>query len=697
MEEDKRSIAPQKGEKAENVASRGDAPSVLQYGASSKDYALRGSGGDNTYINYSAHLYTDPWDKTPRNKNEGEPLYKSIGGRVLTRTISRGLFGAAFMTLGSVAVNTWDPHEPVEGMRTVHKFMTGLSRVFDTVFGSPIKAAFGEEAVKFRTKKVFSATASAQAIKEAEAGAYVPVTRINGRSLGEEMVGISFDFAAGSFGDALGRELISVIDPNYHKDWLKDGHVNFGAMAKSAGKSLWHIVSYNQMEDWAAALPYAYQMRAQRHFFGQNWPGSKFTIDRQNSGGSFVVGPEGEIKGTYMVPGALDLQARFMGYNFYTLMFRDVYNHSAMRLREWKKDGYSLHFHLPEHPIRAVEHAGEETAKYMAKSFIKSMLYMAPAVPFFWMFRTPQSRNSGVFVSDSDDGGVVVKNKTHGVQPGPNGEPCLMVTTEENGERVATSVTSDLFSVADHIGGEWKDGVLYNKGKPVELWLHGEKITPEYLQKTFDPYDTKYCFNMFERTLNPLGKLTRSASRLLNKNILEPITSTRFFSSYVEGSEYVQHLVKQYPHVINRYNLSNTYVNSAMSYTPYMIAKYETANHIDMPLFDAAAYRFLDGIDTLKWKDIREGVHDMASVVVRGPISEGTLEAAKKPRGLINSSSEASARDEQHQKELREERRIAKEHKAQESISKKSGGWSAYEAARAQNKENAPPDGVTIH
>ena len=690
MEEDKKNIAPPEKEKEGN-----DAVSFAsQYGATSKEYALK--GGDNTYINYSAHLYTDPWEKGKHDKTEGLPLYKSIGGRVMTRTISRGLFGAAFMTLGSMAVNTWDPRESMEGMRTIHKFMTGLSKGIDLLVGSPIKATFGEEAVRFRTKKVFSKTAAAEAFKEAEAGTYVPVTRINGRSLGQEMVGVTFDFAAGSFGDALGRELVSVVDPNYHKDWLKDGHISFGALAKSAGKSLWRMASYNQMEDWAAALPYVYQMKAQRHFFGQHWPGSKFTIDGQNSGGSFVVGPDGEIKGTYMLPGALDLQARFMGYNFYTLMFRDVYNHSAMKLKEWKDDGYAVHFHMPQHPIKALEHAGEETAKYVTKSFIKSMLYMAPAVPFFWMFRTPQSRNNGVFVSDLDDGGVVVKGKTHGIQPGPGGEPCLKVTME-NGEKVATSVTSDLFNVANHIGGEWRDGVLYHKGKPMELYLHGEKVTPEYLKKTFDPYDRKFCFNMFERALNPFGLLTRSASRFLNKNILEPVTSNRLFSGYVEGSEYVQKLTEQYPHVINRYNLSNTYVNAAMSYTPYMIAKYETANHIDMPLFDAAAYRFLDGLDMLKWKDIKEGVQDMASVVVRGPISEGTLQAAKKPRGLINSSSEAFARDEQHQQELREERRAAREHKANEAVSRKSGGWSAYEAARAQNKENAPPDGVTIH
>lgn len=654
--------------------------------------------GDNPYVNYSAHLFTDPWEKASRDakeKSEGQPLYKSFGGRVLTRTVSRGFFGAAFMTLGTLAVRTWDPYEPMEGMRLVHKGMTYLSRGLDAVLGTPIKAAFGEEAVIFRTKRNFSPTRIKDAVERTLEGERVPINYINGHSLGQEMVGVTFDFAAGSFGDALGRELISVADPNYHKDWLKDGHVNFGAMARSMGKSLWRMVSYNQMEDWAAALPYAYQMRAQRHLLGKTWPGSKHGIDAQN-GGSFRVDDKGEIKGNYMIPSALDLQTRFMGYNFYTLMFRDVYNHAALTLTDWKNHGYAMHLQLPQHPVRAVEHAASETVKYVAKSFIKSMLYMAPAVPFFWMFRTPQSRAQGLFISDQENGGVVVNGQTLGVERGTDGKVYFRAI-QEDGKTISTTVSKDLLSVGDITSGKWKDGRLHVNGKPVDLHLHGERITPEYLRPGFDPYDKKYCFNAFEKALNPFGKLTRGASRLLDKRIMEPLSKTRLFTEYFAEMPYIKHVTEQYPQVLSRYNIANTYVNAAMSYTPYMIAKYETANHIDMPLFDAAAYRFLDGIFRFNAGDIKEGAHDMASVMVRGPISEGTLAAAKRPRGLVNSSFEAAYRDEKHQKELRAERHAHQGGQQADTGHGKSGGWAPYETARAQMKENGAPQGVTIH
>ncbi len=655
--------------------------------------------GDNPYVNYSAHLFTDPWEKSSEEDGkQGKPLYKSLGGRVSTRLLSRGVFGATFMTLGNMAVRTWDPHMPIDEMRTLHKGMSYLAHGIDVAIGSPIKSMFGEEAVTFRTKKNFSATRNREAIAKTLAGDRVPVEFVNGRSLGQEVVGVTLDFAAGSFGDALGRELVAVADPNYHKDWLKNGHVNFGELAKSAGKSLWRIMSYNQMEDWAAALPYVYQMKAQRKIIGKAWHGSKFTLDHQNNGGSFLVDSEGNIQGSLMAAGALDLQARFMGYNFYTLMFRDTYNHVAMKLGEWKDNGFHVNASLPEHPIRSMEHGAEETAKYVAKSFMKSMLYMAPAVPFFWAFRTPISRNSGVFVAEKTKGGVVVTENTLELTP-PDKHGMRYLQAEElpSGEKRTSSLSEHLFTVADTASSNWVDGVLHKNGRPVELFLQSRKIEPDYLKPGFDPYDKKYCFGAFDKALNPFGKIARTTSQVLDKHLFRPIVESSVFKGYMAKVPYLTRLANDYPQVLNRYNLTNTYVNAAISYTPYMIAKYETANHIDMPLFDAAAYRFLDGVDTLKWKDMKEGVHDMASLIVRGPISEGTIAASHQARGLVNSSFESAFRDNKHQHELKMARKADREAREKEEMLRKSGGWVAYETARAQTQEKGAPDGVTIH
>ncbi len=699
MEEDKNNTTPLtdgKQPEAPSAQERQNAPVIVHH---DKRYDKDAQGGDNPYVNFSARLYTDPWGREAAlhaRQEGGKPLYKTFAGRVGTRLVSRGLFGASFMTLGNLALRTWDPHAPVEDMRMVHKGLTYLSRGFDVIFGAPIKAAFGEEAVLFRSKKTFSNTTISKALDDTLDGKLIPVSRINGRSLGQEMVGVSFDFAAGSFGDALGRELISVVDPNFHNDWYKNGHVDVGELAKSAGKSLWRMLSYNQMEDWVAALPYAYQMRAQRHLISSVWPGSKFFIDNQNGG--FHVNDAGKITGSYMLPGAIDLQFRFMGYNFYTLMFRDIYNHIGMRLHDWQEHG--MHLKVPKHPIESASSLIDETTKYVAKSFIKSQLYMAPAVPFFWAFRTPQSRVNSMFVSDAKDGGPIVKGKTASVHR-EGGDAYFKAYTDDHGNLVRTTVSADVLTAGDMVNGIWENGQLIIDGKPVTPHLNGKPITPDFMkaQSGFDPYDKKYVVGGFEATLNPLGKAARSFARFVDDKILRPFSESELYARTFGQSEDIGKLIKAYPAVMSRHNIASTFANSAISYTPYMIAKYETANHLDMPLFDAATMRMLDGIDHGKWREVKEGVHDMASVVVRGPISQGTLAAVQKPRGLINSSYEAAHQDDEHQKVLHQHY-IARKAEKQSHAPKRPAGWVAYETTRAQaaqGKENGAPDGVTIH
>ncbi len=652
-------------------------------------------GGNNRHVNFSARLYTDPWQKEAKDSKEGgNPLYKSLGGRVLTRTISRGLFGATFMTLGNLAVRTWDPYMPVCEMGTVHKGMTYLSRGFQTVLGTPIAAVFGEEAVQnFRSKKNFSATHLREATERALAGEFVPISEVTGRNLGEEMVGKTFDFAAGSFGDALGREFMSVLDPNYHTDWMQDGHINFKNMAKDVGQSVWKAVSYHQMEDWAAALPYVYQMRGQRALLSKQWPGVKFTLDHEANGGSFRIDEKGHINGSYMAAGALDLQCRFMGYNFYTLMFRDLYNHVASKFQEYR-EGEPLNIGIPKHPIEATGHAASETIKYVGKSFIKSMLYMAPAVPFFWMTRTPASRHNAFFVSE--DNGLLVDKHTLGVGRDPRGP--RFKAENKNGVIETTTTSGDFISVGQIKAGNWKDGKLFTSGenaKEVIPNLKGDRITPDFFSKSFDPYSKEYIFGKFEAALNPIGRASRNFSRFVSHNMFKPFTTSDLYTKYVSQREGVQQMLARHPEVFNRHNIANTYINSAMAYTPYMIAKYETANHIDMPYFDAATYRFLDGIHHGQMGEIKQGLKDMASVVVRAPISEGTVAAAEKPRGLVNSMHETAKIKEEKQGAISRAR--LENEKGIRSTLKEQGSWSAYETARAQTQENGPPEGVTIH
>lgn len=733
-----RSAATEQKEAAVDVHASNMPPSALNY--YDPIGTLQG-GGNNPYVNFSAHLYTDPWEKDRDNaKVKGQPLYKSFWGRVGTRMFSRGLVGASFMTLGNLALNTWDTYLPMEEQMPVHKALTRMAEFFDgtagkglasvstgwhTMLGRADAKERGQALVSgFRSKKQFSMHRIEETVKDiSESNPLVtrPIGELTGRTLGQEMVGMTFDFALGSFGDALGREIVSLFDPNYRKEWIKeDGSVDVGKMVTGAGRSLWRMVSYNQMEDWAAALPYVYQCRFQRNFiakhFKKDFPNSKLMLDNQ-SGAYKLDKDTNEIIGTYMWPSALDLQFRFMGYNFYTLMFRDAYNHMAGMYHNWKDHGFGIHFEMPEHPVEQCEHAFSESVKYVAKSFIKSMTYMAPAVPFFWAFRTPIQMSRGIFISGADDRGAATTVRTQGVEGAKGNREYVARYKPQRGARqyVATAGSSDFMNVMlmknPSKGIQWKDNENFIRaperlGENAEIEslcpTFGERLLigdkrPLWFHKDFNPRDEKYYASTFDKFLYPFAQIGHKAGEVLASKLFHPIGESKWMTEFVEKTPSLQEALKRYPNTLNSYNVGTTFAHSALSYTPYMIAKYETANHIDMPLFDAATYRMLDGIHHLSGKDFKEGIHDMASVLVRGSISEGTVAAASKPRGLVNSSYEMAHKKEEKQKELKEKRDEYQHKQYVGTTPKQAGGWAAYEAMRSQGNEKGAPDGVTIH
>jgi hypothetical protein len=683
------------------------------------NYTSEVAGGSNPYVNYSAHLYTDPWEKEKQlQKNAGEPLYKSFSGRVATRLVSRGVIGSAFYTAGILALRSWDPYLPYDEMPLVHKGLTRIAKGCDYVFGKPIALATegacrlaGMEREAAREWGVRATSrlknrrstfegklhgvfeeAKNKASARGKGHATVPVYSVNGRTLGEEMVGITFDFAMGSAGDALGREIMSLFDPNYHKSWIKDGRVDFGEMMKCMGKSAWRIVSYNQMEDWAAALPYVYQMRAQRKILSKIWPGGKFSMD--HNVGAMVLDKEYNLQHSHLGLSATELQLRFMGYNFYTLMFRDMYNHCASKLHQWQDGGYHApHFSLPDHPIDDAAHAISETVKYTAKSFMKSMLYMAPAVPFFWITRAPQYHNSCLFVQEGN--GILSSEQILPAEKQPGKEPEFKVV-QADGKTRTSGYSRNFFGAQ----------TARKATEQPQVYFGEENITNKvsgWLNKDFDPLAQEHAKTWFEKLLFPIGRLNVRINHAFDQHIVKPLSETWVVNGILDHikQDAAWRQVLSRPDnasVFTRTAISNTYMNAALSYTPYMIAKYEAANHVDMPLFDAAAYRFLDGIHHLNWKDFKEGAKDMAQVVVRGPISEGTIREADKPRGLINSTYESTVSENKKQAALRQERAMARALAAKHAGERKKDGWAAtHRMAQAQAAEQGAPDGVTLH
>jgi hypothetical protein len=293
----------------------------------------------------------------------------STKGRLFIRMFSRGILGAAMFTIGGrisrMQLMDYDPHT-FTWATAKQKPLQAIARSFDHVFGTPIAkiAAMRVNTAGMTAAEAKLAKANAEwdAVNFRTASYYHSVggkldhkgRPMNARSLGAEMVSVSFDFAMMSVGDGMGRNLVQMIDPHIRKTWrvndagekAKEGeksHFSPTKFAQSLGWSAWRILSKNQGEDWAVALPYVYQMRFQRKLLGRAFKdeqnGIKLALDHAWNGAAYKVNNAGKIVGDYNLAGAIDLHARFVGYNVYTLMFREGYDTLGHKLKEWKKEG----------------------------------------------------------------------------------------------------------------------------------------------------------------------------------------------------------------------------------------------------------------------------------------------------------------------------------------------------------------------
>ncbi len=520
---------------------------------------------------YGKYLFGDAYiDPNDPNAVENAAWSNNTLGRTMTRLFSRGILGATFFTLGNHAVRHqmpgYSPEVAFEALGGITKYpLRYIARGIDNSITPMIKsyvrmispaekaAKYAEDAVWFRKKAEFGN----------------PYGRM-GRSLGHEMTAVSFDFACASAGDAWGRELVQMADPSFRADWQTEDGIDAKKFAQAVVKKSWRIFAKNQGEDWVAALPYVYQMRWQRQAINRMYPGFKFSSDRGLNGGSWRLDSQGHITQSYASAGALDLQARFTGYNWYTLMYRDFYDTIGDGIERYQKTGELPSVHIPEHPVEVVTETVADSFRYVLKSAIKAVIYMTPAVPFFWATRTPQTKYKGVgFVLDP------MNRENGGVAMMPNGQP---------------------FSHRDASAGFWTDGgYRMREGEVVKL----NGVTPlphSDFKHGFDPYAAQHVRGTMDKALNPLGRFTYNAGT----NLYQTLKGA--------GLATVKH--REFLH---------DWTNASISYTPYMIAKAETALRWDRKPMDDAIYRLIDGVLGMNLGEISGGFSDVREMVIHPP------------------------------------------------------------------------------
>ena len=442
---------------------------------------------------------------------------------------------------------------------------------------------------------------------------------MNGRSYGAEVVGITFDFAMASIGDATTRSAIQALDPNIRKAWMVDdngevvepgekGHFDAKKFATAFTKGAWRIFSKNQGEDWFAAIPYVYQMKLQRQFinniFNKQFQGHKIQFDNGWNGGAFRVNEQGQIIGDLQLAGAMDLHARFVGYNFYTLMYREAYDSIARGFKDWKEHGFAIHPHLPENPIsEAISGIGNAT-RYVAKSFIKANLYMNPAVVAFWIFRVPQSKwRGGLIHSDA----AATENCLMTSKPVDLSQPHMVMEGQHNYNATANTPAN---AAGMHLYGQGTanhtpNDTLHLGGRLVPNPIPGHD---PYNPAIYEHYKTETTLDKvekgFSRALNPLGSFSfwagTKATKLADTLASKSKTIDRFLSVNPAGNYTAA----------ARERFVRGYMDAAISYTPYMWAKAETALRVDdrgadgkLGQMDTAIYRLIDDVTTFNFHD----------------------------------------------------------------------------------------------
>ncbi|MGE0754296.1 MAG: hypothetical protein AB7L92_03955 [Alphaproteobacteria bacterium] len=619
-----------------------------------------------------------PWNATPQ-------------GRLAIRMFSRGVMGAAFFTAGGMLTRKWMHTPDNKGLGYEHGYSDGkydaakplfeqdnplkfIAKLIDTVAGKPIEFTvrtitqseeLGARAVRFRPTKYKDAMHSAYmkklatydaAVASGKTGLQLPPMPqyYRGRSLGNEAVSITFDFFSASIGDALGRDIAGWFDPNVKKAWIKDGHLDVSEAVKSMNKSAWRYVSYNGGEDWAVAIPYAYFMKGQRSVINKFSPGWRHDFDRGLNGASFKTIPSKtgnpehpySIVGNFNMEGALDFQNRFVMYNVGTLAYREAYDYVGRRLHGEHAKLYGA----PDAPTRpTLAGKAADVGKWLARSFVKGVVYMTPAVPFFWITRVPQTNNRGMFINPET--GETLSYKAPGLSPkGHEHYRNVYANDLTTGGGMYPRQTPVYWANFEGDPNKrFNEQYVFEKGK----WLNGRIHNPPAHDHPFNSYAGHHFSSAGQKIFNKIGeanyKLTRMPDGVMKRTgewLAEKPKLNKGIRSVI-GLREKESLTR----------FSHAFINSSVSYTPYMYVKAEAANLWDDGKMDMATERMIDGAAGLNWGEFKAGVGEVWRSILHKPLADLKREVMAQHRIEMDTSPPAAVSYGEEQEQLKRDRR----------------------------------------
>jgi hypothetical protein len=700
-----------------------------------------------------------------RKAGEKPDWQQSTGGRILTRIASRGVFGAlAFTWAGNHstrAMRNYAPRSiqtfgewgralvnlrttaPMAGTRIKlasgewHTVRVGendpntfqaIAKMFDVTLGKPTQFVarllapagkadeWARQSVLFRKRQFFH-----DPIASFKLGGEYEIREF-GRSLGHEMVIVSSDFAAASAVDSTMRNVVECIDPNVEKNWFdKEGHFSTPQFARDMGKRAWRVVSFNQGEDWAVAFPYVMYMKWQRNVIDNFSPQFKIASDNPHWNGASLklrrVTRPGqpdklEIIGDYQVEGMFDLWGRFgPAYNTLTLIYREAYTSVGRALNNWwNGDSWIPPMSMPDRPIASTIGAVGDTGRYLLKSFMKSSIYMTPAVPFFWISRISQSqwRTSPILLENPADTLAKSVNRIPSLKentPEIVHRKYLDILTNEYGlsrqmaddylllarlpkeswdvleKNIGTAkyindlnlTTTDLehfktrlnhFKAinanGNHVGWDlyknrYIPGLHMEKlAKGESIWFGGTEIT-HHPFKNYDPHAIRNATSLFDALTNPFGRISQMAGEGLYRGLEKMNWLEKAGPFFGVKRKYFVDAAGKYnaaDHKMWIRDGARKAVDASIAYTPYMIAKAETALRWDNKHMDRALYDTIDHTFSFRWGDAKQSLGRVWDLILHPPAQSEVQVGEKKSSGVkVNVPNETMPANTTHKKE----------------------------------------------
>lgn len=561
--------------------------------------------------NYNPELSDNEWKKNKVWKD-------TLGGRLAIRTFSRGIMGAAFFAGGTVLTRKWmkgyDPHASLSEQINIKNGgnpLRVIAKVIDNCVATPI-----EMTIKAMG---FSEHAAANAVR------FRPTmyerNGIRGRTLGDEVVNVTFDFFCASVGDAFGRDLAGLIDPNVKHTWVdKNGNINYPKAIWNAIDRVRHYVTYNGGEDWAVAIPYVYYMKAQRSIINHFSPGFIYDFDRSLNGGSFKVEKSGKkerIVGNFAQEGMLDLQGRFTAYNVGTLMYREVYNYLKSKLQGKEARLYGS---PDDKTPRGISGTIADFGKWVVRSTVKGVVYMTPSVPFFWITRTNQLKHRGLFI-DKEKGmlcyeGGAKSEAVHANEFYRQNEKEFVHERER-----AKGETYFYAKYSPSLTGPFKRTPASSNSNPT-------------LKKSFHPFAKGT--GLTDRGFDRVASLNYRASKLLDTPAHIADSVSGGFGDTIKRAIGLVDRATGDPHSFS--NFTRPFINASISYTPYMMAKAEFGRLLDTGKMDKAVEDAIEGVVKMNWGEFKSGLGEIRDAMLHRTFADPQREAEAQRRIQLDQS-----------------------------------------------------------